>query len=363
MSLSAIQDQEVALRLLVNVLRTRRIPNGLLFWGPPGVGKRTTAIEFSKALNCGQTQADACDACLSCRRIANGNHPDVLTVAPSSKSRMIVVKTIEETVIEMASLRPFEAKYRVFVILDAERMNTSAQNKFLKTLEEPPGQSVFILVSEYPRLLLPTIRSRCQAVRFRALREQTVASLLQRDRDLPPDTAVALARLSGGEMTRALDLVDNDRRDTALSVTSRLAGGEDASSLAEEFAKLMAGKRKQIEAAAKAELAEARADPMEAGDAERVEEEILAKANALVKRDILEYLYLFETWYRDEMVFAEAGDERRVWNHDCLDRLSRSCSRDAAAKIAAIEKARDYLDRNIPEERVFRDLFFTLAEP
>lgn len=359
MSLERVRDQQVAVRALKRILAQHRVPNGMLFWGPGGVGKHMTAMEFTKAVNCRESANDACDTCLSCRKVVSGNHPDVRVISPSDRSREIKKAEIDE-VNEMAALRPFEGGRRVFVLEDADRMNAVAQNHFLKTLEEPPGQSVFILLTEYPRLLLPTIRSRCQMIRFRALRPETVIDLLREQRDLPAETAQAIAHVSEGRMTRALDLVDTDRRDVVLSVVHRLAEGADPVKLADEFAKYLNGHRKQLEAQVNAEF-DRYAGESAREDVDRLKEARVAHLTALVRRDILEYLYLFETWYRDEMVFAALGDTERLWHRDQSGRLRAGAIGASDAKLHAIEEARHLLDRYIPEDRVFRELFFSLA--
>lgn len=360
MSFVDIRDQEVALRLLRNFLEQDRIPNGLLFWGPGGIGKHMAALEFAKALNCKEGKLDACGVCLACRKIAHRNHPDVRSLAPKDKSRLIKREEIDE-VNEFAALRPFESRWRIFIIHDAERMHPAAQNHFLKTLEEPPGRSLFILLSEHPRMLLPTIRSRCQLVRFRALRKETVAELLRRERDLAPEVADSIAGISEGQMSRALDLIDSEKRKVTLSIVERLAAGDDPVVMAEEFSSLIEDQRKRLEAVVKAELSHDAMDEQIKADAENAKEERLALLAATVRRDIVEYLYLLETWYRDVMVAEATGGAGPIWNKDCRDELGKLRGGDPGKKIAAIEQARINLDRYIPEERVFRDLFFALA--
>ena len=146
MSFSAIKDQNVAVRLLRGIVKRQRIPNGMLFWGPSGVGKRLAALETAKAIHCVQDNGDACDVCLSCRKIAHGNHPDVLHFEPSSKTR-IFKKEDMEFITDMASYRPFEGRWRIFIIVEADRINQRSQNYFLKTLEEPPSTTMFLLVT------------------------------------------------------------------------------------------------------------------------------------------------------------------------------------------------------------------------
>lgn len=361
MSFDTIRDQEVALQLLRNVLTQNRVPNGLLFWGADGVGKRTVALEFAKAINCETQSGDACGQCLSCRKVASGNHPDIKIIAPVKKSRNIDVETIEG-LNEMAALRAFEGRWRVFIVLDADRMREPAQNHFLKTLEEPAGRSVFILITAFPRQLLPTIRSRCQMVRFRALHPGTIVELLRANRDLPGDVALSVAKLSQGQMSRALDLVDSERRAVALSIPERLIDGADPSVLADDFVQAIEIQRKNLEAAVSAADDDAAPGELTKDDKERMKEERQALVDAAARRDILEVLYLLETWYRDEAVVAATGDTARIMNLDYAERLTRPASSNPGAKIEAIERARLYLDRFINEERVFRDLFFALAE-
>ncbi len=360
MSLSSVLDQDVALRLLRQLLARQRVPNGLLFWGPDGTGKRMAALELVKALFCKAESDPPCDECLLCRKVTSGNHPDVLHVAPMEKTREIKKARVDE-INEFASLRPYESSRRVVLVHDADRMNVTAQNHFLKTLEEPPGNALFILLTAYPRVLLPTIRSRCQSVRFGRLRPATVAALLQRGRTLPEDQALAIAALSQGQMSRALDLIESDKRAVALDLCARLNAGEDPVDLAETFTGLLEDNRKRIETTVKAELGLDKEEDLSRDELEAIKERRLADLNALVKRDMLEYLYLLETWYRDQLVLEATGDASKVMNRDRAADLGRSS--DPSAKIAAIEKARRLLDRYVNEERVIRDLFFALATP
>ncbi|MCX5770220.1 MAG: DNA polymerase III subunit delta' [Candidatus Hydrogenedentes bacterium] len=364
MSLSSVRDQDVAVRLLRKMLERGRVPNGLLFWGPGGVGKRLCAVEFAKAINCVAAVGDACDQCLSCRKIQNANHPDVAFVAPLKKARIIDKDTIEG-MNEMASLRPFESKWRVFIIQEAERMGIPAQNKFLKTLEEPAGNSVFILISEKPDQLLPTIRSRCQRVRFGSLRPETVKQLLLQVRDLPDDVAESIAAVSQGQMSRALDLVDSDKRPVVLDIVEKLADGADPLAVAEDFARVLAATRAQIEEGIKGEF-EVPEKEVSRDDREEIKKQQVALAEMLIRRDIMEYLYLFETWCRDQEVYALTNDAGRVFNRDQMSRIKTAATRAGTGnldrRVAAIERTRVYLERFLKEDRVFRDLFFVLSE-
>ena len=360
MSFAAVRDQVVALRLLRNLLLRERVPHGLLFWGPDGVGKRLAAHELAKALVCQQGNGDACDACSPCRKVASGNHADVMVVTPVKRSRIIAVETVE-SINEMASLRPFEGRWRLFLIEDADRMGLPAQNHFLKTLEEPPGNSVFILLTAQPRALLPTIRSRCQQIRFCALQPRTVADLLRGQRDVPPETAAAVAALSQGQMSRALSLVDTDRRGVMLDIARRLGEGADPLAVSEEFAQYLGACKAAIEAAVKGAVDPDMLQELSRDDRDLLKAEQSAQVEAAFRRDQVEFLYLFSTWYRDVLVYRSTGDRERVLNRDQLPMLESAPEGDYPKKLGAIEKARVYLERFLNEERVFRDLFFALA--
>lgn len=361
MSFAVVRDQPVAIRLLRRLLHRGRVPHGLLFWGPDGVGKRLAAAETAKAANCtGGNGDDACDTCLSCRKTIQGNHPDVMTVVPVKRSRIIDVETVE-LVNEMASLRPYEGRRRVVIFEDADRMGLPAQNHFLKTLEEPPGNALFILATAFPRALLPTIRSRCQQVRFGALRPETVVALLLEQRDLPLETAQAIAALSQGQMSRALSLVDSDLRGVVLDMARRLATGGDPLALSEEFAQYLATRKSAAETDIKGEMASEDVADLTREDREAIKAEQAAAAEARFRRDLMEILYLFETWYRDVMLLRATGDAERVLNRDQVAGLRETPDGDYHGKLEAIEKTRVYLERFLSEERVFRDLFFVLA--
>ncbi len=143
-----------------------RVPHAYIFAGPEGLGKTRIAKEFFKALNCLNTPGDPCDSCRSCLKAIHEGHPDFRTLGP--RNGQIVIEDVRG-VIDETSLKPFDARRRLIVIEPAERLNKASANALLKTLEEPPESSVIILVSHKPSLLLPTLVSRCQVVRFSPL--------------------------------------------------------------------------------------------------------------------------------------------------------------------------------------------------
>ena len=156
------------LELVAGAASRGSLPPSLIFAGPEGVGKRLAAVALAQFVNCasrGRTGIPtACGTCAACTRIARGVHADVLVVEPGDTGS-IKIDQVREA-IERTGYRPFEGRRRVVIVDDADAMQHVAQNALLKTLEEPPSASMFVLVTSRPDMLLPTVRSRCQRLRF-----------------------------------------------------------------------------------------------------------------------------------------------------------------------------------------------------
>ncbi|HCZ12303.1 MAG TPA: hypothetical protein DHV16_08660 [Nitrospiraceae bacterium] len=181
MALKDVIGQERALRILSGTLRRDRVPSAMLFSGDSGIGKRLAAINYAKAINCMQPKGfDCCDECVSCRKIDSATHPDVLTITLESVEDALSLKEktgkdknryeypIEAVhkIEEILYLSPYEGRKKIIIIDDADVMNINAANAFLKTLEEPPPDSLIILISANPDRLPDTIRSRCVNIKF-----------------------------------------------------------------------------------------------------------------------------------------------------------------------------------------------------
>src|SRR5512139_4103270 len=163
-----------------------------LFSGPPGVGKTEAAMAFAAGLACSE---GGCGVCSTCHRVKEGLHPDIEIVAPEGN----FIRKEEITEINLhAAYRPYEARAKVYVFLEADNFNIEAANAFLKTLEEPPGHVHFILVTDRPERLLPTIASRCQLVAFSSVAVPIIAGDLSTRLGLPAEEALLLARVAGG---------------------------------------------------------------------------------------------------------------------------------------------------------------------
>jgi DNA polymerase-3 subunit delta' len=145
-----------------------KIPHALLFYGQAAIGKKKTALEFIKLLNCENPDLEKrpCSACRSCRDIEKNSHPDLYIIEPG-ETQEIKIGQIRELQANL-SLKSYSAPFKAAIINKAHFLNQEAQSAFLKLLEEPRGQTIFILVSEYPEMLLPTILSRVERLRFYA---------------------------------------------------------------------------------------------------------------------------------------------------------------------------------------------------
>lgn len=204
MSFSDIKGQDRVISFLKVSIANNRVGHAYIFWGPAGIGKALTALNFAKALNCENKNEDApCDQCASCKRIASSNHPDVFLIKPEKDNSGIGIDRIREMIKDI-TLRPYEAKKKVYIIDGAQGMTLDAQNALLKTLEEPSSESVLILLAESPSGLLPTIQSRCQAVKFFALGIDEVKSILVEEYKVDNINAHILAHLSSGRLGEAL---------------------------------------------------------------------------------------------------------------------------------------------------------------
>ena len=319
------------IKLLSRSAAGATLPPSLLFAGPYGVGKRLTAVALAQALNCqapitNQSAAagpladdalplDACGRCAACTRIARGVHPDVVIVEPGD-SGAIKIDQVRD-IVDRSMYRPFEGRRRVVIIDQADALVAAAQNALLKTLEEPPSSSVFILVTSRPDVLLPTVRSRCPDLRFRPLTETDIATVLV-SRKLSESEARAVAATADGSVGQALqaragELVE--ARDIAQRVLAAAASARDAGS--------------RLEGA----------------------KELLTKSGSGGERDQLAtHLRAMASLLRDVEVLATQADDAALANPDvrpALEKLAKGYGGERGVRaFGAIDEALVALDRN-----------------
>jgi DNA polymerase-3 subunit delta' len=219
--------QGAVLRRLLNAVRDQRLHHCYLFEGPPSVGKHTAAVLLAMAAACtGSGELLPCKTCPTCFQMAKGLHPDLLEIGPDpTKKTPVISRQQSREIVRQVGLRSYNAKWRTFVIDPVDLLQPAAANALLKTLEEPPSGTGFILVTSRASSLLPTILSRSQRVRFRPVPEAALTTWLQ-ERGI--DESERIARLAQGSPGRALalskgGLVARDEARTELLLT--LAGG------------------------------------------------------------------------------------------------------------------------------------------
>ena len=325
MSFKDIFGQEKQVSFLKGAMEKGRLSHAYLFSGIEGVGKRTVAGIFAKALNCADGQFDACDCCPACLKIERTNHSDVMLLKP--EGQFIRIQDIREIQNQMR-FRPFEGRARVFIIIDAERMNIAAANALLKTLEEPSPGNILILLSARPHQLPMTIISRCQQLRFSPLSRTDVAAYLMAKLNLDKGTAAVLAASSAGSIGRAIEM----HKDSYLCVRDGII--------------------EQIVRCRKDE-------PMRA----------LAVVDAMGKErgSILQGLDILRGWYRDVLVYRETGEAERLIHRDRLAIVTSFATglsvSEVLENVTAIDKAVSAIERNANKQLTLETLLFKLTHP
>ena len=186
------------------ILGSGRVAHAYLFSGPEGIGKKMVATAFIEALFCGK--AEGCGECISCRKIFSGNHPDIHTLEPDGQFiKVDQVRGLQKDL----SYRPYEALRKACIIDGADRFNLSSGNSLLKTLEEPPGNALIILLATNIDAVLPTIRSRCQQLSFSGVPAEEIAGFLENN-GVDADIARVAASLAEGSIARALSLCNEE---------------------------------------------------------------------------------------------------------------------------------------------------------
>jgi DNA polymerase-3 subunit delta' len=324
--------QHHARLILQGALRSGRISHAYLFVGPIGVGRLAAARAFAQALLCAVGGDDACGVCGPCRKVVGGTHPDLRIIAPGrtesgAERRAVAIDQVRDLKRE-AAYPPYEGKWKIFVIDDTEQMRAEAANSLLKVLEEPPANTVIILLSESTEALLPTLVSRAQLVRFTLVPAPEIASVLVARAGVPADRARFLAAMAGGRVGAALE--------------AAAAGEEPFAQRQEVLTTLWA---------------------LEGGDA--IGSLDAAEALARQKDEIERWLDIALLWFRDLAVWQALGDPALLTNldhqRDVASRAGRSRPEDLTGAVDAIEQAKAALRRNINPRLVLETLFTRLG--
>ena len=325
MGFSEIIGQQRSLEILRSALGNGRLHHAYLFVGPEGVGKRTVALGLAKALHCEEAANDFCGRCAACARIQNGNHPDVRLVEILEDKKEISIKQVRDIEKDL-NFRSFSGKRKIAIIDPATSMNLSAQNALLKTLEEPPQESLLILIAANAGGLLPTLRSRCLRLPFGPLARDAVAEFLITNKGIEKEEARFLAAVSMGSLGAALRLDKEEflerRRSWAEKVSSLTSGDYRAASEA-------------------------------------------AEAIASNKEESLQFLEWAETWYRDLLIHAVTENSAETINVDMLAEIRSQAANGQVEQMlstfAQTARAAGRIQRNLNRRMVLESLFFNVV--
>lgn len=312
-----IIGQETARRILLNAVRDREPAHAYLFLGLEGTGKTIAAREFAKALNCeAPTDDGACEQCAICRVIEHDNFPDIRLWSP--KNQNTTIESMRE-MRELASFKPMRGKWVVNIVERADTLNEESANCILKLLEEPPPYVINILLYRNAANIVPTIRSRCQLIRFEQVNNDVLASRLIEEHDVPDEEADFLATYSQGRPGIAIGLIGNtefeQRRNSVISVAAECVRRDPwmALALAES---LRSGSGVQ------ASEADSEDDEIEQPAQNRG-----AGARRKVRESTMEALSTLLVWYRDLLAVQIQGSEASIVN---VDRRAEVAAQSAA---------------------------------
>ena len=304
MSFSSIVGHHNQIAILKKVILNDRISHAYLFLGPEGVGKKQVAFAFAKALNCRSFKSDSCNSCLNCKKTDAKNHPDVDVI--DHEGKFIKIDSIREMQRRL-QFKPLEGRFKVSIIDRAELINVSAANALLKTLEEPPDQSIIILIASNVNSLLPTLNSRCQKLIFSFLKKDAVTQIIKQqaleDR-IDTDFLVSFAQGSIGK---------------ALSFEPELVNTVRKKFLDDTFSVVQGDMEKAFQ----------------------MTEKIYMNDN------LMNYLDILKVWFRDLLVYKYCNDDARIINTDLIDSIQRANHYLSHAKLLFMFQVVTDCSRNI----------------
>lgn len=370
MDWNSVVEQDMAKSALRHSIEGDRVSHAYLFHGPDGSGKRAMALAFSKALLClerAEGQSVACGQCGSCRKVDRMTHPDVHFLMPfpgedvpgdfrtrqelvaaepyaiadysrrpslsdtsqtSNKQTIYNVKWVHEELIRSMSFTPVEGAYKIAIVTDADRFNKPAANAFLKSLEEPFPDTIFILLTIRPDHLPSTIVSRTQKVFFSRLSSSAIRGYLA-GKGIDDEDALLISRMSDGSLSRALDLAEHTELRSGREVVvdyMRVAIVDDAISVEEAIRLMSASGREQVKT----------------------------------------YLDLLLGWIRDLVVLRSTGDSTLLVNLDQVEAIQKFVTKlpdaDLERMVGLVEESIHLVERNVSTSSVLRRLSLSLRD-
>jgi DNA polymerase III subunit delta' len=326
MGFSQIVGHQKQIELVRQALNRGRLHHAYLFVGAEGVGKKTIALGLAKAIHCPALTGDFCGECADCARIQDGNHPDVRILSPLAGKKEISIQQIRELEKEL-NFRSFSGKKKIAILDPATLMNLPAQNALLKTLEEPPQDSLLILIASNGGALLPTLRSRCLRLTFGPLARHLVSGFLVSRKRIEVETAEFLAAMSMGSLGSVVSIDTQElleRRREWMRLTSSLRAGDYRA--ATDAAEVLAGS----------------------------------------KEDSLRFLEWVESWFRDLLIYTVTQNQQDIVNVDMLEQIQQqSATADFERLFLRITEAKAAvagIQRNLNRRMVLEDLLLNTVE-
>ena len=328
MSFKDIIGQERAIKILTKSLKKSKVSSSYIFVGSEGTGKKLTAIEFAKALNCLDLKKniEACENCQSCNEINKRYSPDLKIVEATKDS--IKIEQIRE-IRKDIELKPFKNRKKVYIIDKAEKMTLEASNCLLKTIEEPPYYAIIILICSRIDPILPTIVSRCQIINFGLITSIKIKELsLSKIKNIEKEKAEIISKLAQGSIGKAFKLsTDKEyfiRRETLLNYLSTIVPGKYSNDFFEKVDKIIF-------------------------EIDKIEE-------------ILEIIKL---WYRDILIIKKTGKQKYIVNCDKLEMLGKKSQVYSQKMLIDIlnylELAEEYLTKNVNKRLILERLYIKMV--
>jgi DNA polymerase-3 subunit delta' len=312
---------------LRKAIQNNRISHAYILSGERGMGKKTIARAFAMTLLCERSSVEPCMECHSCRQFLSDNHPDVIWVT-HEKPATIGVDDIRTQINETIGIRPYESKFKIYLVDEAEKMTVQAQNALLKTIEEPPAYAILMLLTTNQELFLPTILSRCVKLKLKPLTDDTVIRYLTEKKGVPVEDAHIDAAFARGNLGKAVEL----------------SGSEEFPAFRAEMFHLLS----QMHSMDTAEMLD-----------------WIAK---LVKDcpDLNQVLDFLQLWYRDVLTFKVTRDLNTLIfrsEYGLISEFSQKSSYPGLEQVLeAIDKARIRLAANVTRELTLELMLLTMRE-
>ena len=312
---------------LKNAMKLNKVSHAYIFNGEKGSGKKMLAGVFAQMLQCEGEGEKPCGVCRSCHQAESGNHPDIIRIG-HEKPNSIGIDDIREQLVGDVQIKPYQSKYKVYIVPDAEKMTIQAQNALLKTIEEPPAYAVILFLTTNASAFLPTILSRCVVLNLKPVSDEEVKKYLMEHVEVPDyeaDVAVAFAQ---GNIGKAVKLATSEYFNEIKTAAIHLL--------------------KNI-------------PTMEINDISS-----MVKGIGEYKVDIQDYLDILAVWYRDVLYFKATKDANGLIFKDQIQYIreqTNNCTYEGVEQILnGLQKAKDRLNANVNFDLTMELLFLTIKE-